>query len=154
MTWTLHDPAQTIAFGASLGALLAPGDVVILEGGLGAGKTTLTKGIACGLGVGDTITSPTFVLAHVHQGERARLVHVDAYRLGSQLEFDDLDLDADLAESVVIVEWGQGLCEGLSDDPLLVRITPDDRDECRSVALTGASPRWHALIASLREAVP
>ena len=103
-------------------ALLRAGDLVVLTGGLGAGKTTLTQGIAEGLGVRGPITSPTFVIARVHPSlvGGPALVHVDAYRLGGFAELDDLDLDTSLEESVTVVEWGHGLAEDLSDDRLEV----------------------------------
>src|SRR6185437_15885969 len=119
------------ALGRSLAQLLRPGDLVILSGGLGAGKTTLTQGIGAGLGIRGPVTSPTFVIARVHPplpgkaggprgaaGFRPALVHADAYRLGSALELDDLDLDTDTAASVTVVEWGEGLAEGLAADRL------------------------------------
>src|SRR5579863_3784126 len=121
---TVATAAQMRALGRSLAAVLRAGDLVILSGGLGAGKTTLTQGIGDGLGVCGPITSPTFVIARVHPpvaasgapsgGPRPSLVHADAYRLGGVLELDDLDLDTDLASSVTVVEWGEGLAEGLS----------------------------------------
>jgi tRNA threonylcarbamoyladenosine biosynthesis protein TsaE len=122
--------------GRRLASVLTAGDLVILSGGLGAGKTTLTQGIGDGLGVRGPITSPTFVIARVHPplaaqagrnaaaGPRPALVHADAYRLGSVLELDDLDLDTDTASSVTVVEWGEGLAEGLSADRLEITITP------------------------------
>ena len=90
--------------------MLRRGDLVLLTGGLGAGKTTLAQGIGAGLRVRGPVTSPTFVIARVHPslGDGPDLVHVDAYRLGTALELDDLDLDADLDHSVVVVEWGHG----------------------------------------------
>jgi tRNA threonylcarbamoyladenosine biosynthesis protein TsaE len=114
--------------GRSLGGVLRAGDLVILSGGLGAGKTTLTQGIGAGLGVRGPVTSPTFVIARVHPslggGRGPALVHVDAYRLGSMLELDDLDLDTDTASSVTVVEWGEGLAEGLAADRLEITIEP------------------------------
>lgn len=118
----LPTPADTRALGAALGELLEPGDLIVLSGPLGAGKTVFTQGIGAGLGVPDRVVSPTFVLARVHRRGRIPLVHVDAYRLGSVAEVDDLDLDADLADSVTVVEWGGGLVERLSDAHLLVRL--------------------------------
>ena len=120
--------------GRRLASVLTAGDLVILGGGLGAGKTTLTKGIGDGLGVRGPITSPTFVIARVHPplgstaatgALRPALVHADAYRLGSVLELDDLDLDTDAAASVTVVEWGGGLAEGLATDRLEITITPE-----------------------------
>jgi len=125
--------AEMRALGRRLAALLRAGDLVILSGGLGAGKTTLTQGIGEGLGVRGPVTSPTFVIARVHPplvaagGPAApapALVHADAYRLGSSLELDDLDLDADTATSVTVVEWGEGLAEGLATDRLEIAIAP------------------------------
>ncbi|WP_179816280.1 tRNA (adenosine(37)-N6)-threonylcarbamoyltransferase complex ATPase subunit type 1 TsaE [Allostreptomyces psammosilenae] len=111
--------------GRRLAALLRPGDLVLLSGELGAGKTTLTRGIGVGLGVRGAVTSPTFVIARVHPSEVGgpALVHVDAYRLGGGLEeMEDLDLDVSLPDSVVVVEWGEGKVEELSEDRLHVVI--------------------------------
>ena len=137
--WATAD--ETRAFGHRLGALLNGGDVLVLTGDLGAGKTTLTQGIAEGLGVRGPITSPTFVIARVHPSlvGGPLLVHVDAYRLGSALELDDLDLDADLDASVTVVEWGAGLAEQLSDTRLELTITGDD---VRTARLVGVGDRW------------
>lgn len=101
--------------GRRIGARLAAGDLLILTGPLGAGKTTFTRGLADGLGVRGPVQSPTFVIARTHPSlvGRAPLVHVDAYRLGSEAELDDLDLD--LARSVVVVEWGRGMAEELAE---------------------------------------
>ena len=135
--------------GRRLASAAAAGDLVILSGGLGAGKTTLTKGIGDGLRVRGPITSPTFVIARVHpplgrapDGPGPSLVHADAYRLGGVLELDDLDLDTDLASSVTVVEWGEGLAEGLADDRLEISIEPDPDGETRTVRLRGHGARW------------
>ena len=138
--------------GERLSRLLRAGDLVVLAGGLGAGKTTLTQGIGRGLGVRGDITSPTFVIARVHPSivDGPPLVHVDAYRLGSLAEVDDLDLDASLEESVTVVEWGEDKVEDLSEDRLLVTLerpvggTPslDDLDEPRTVSARGVGARW------------
>ena len=134
---TVATAAQMRALGRSLATVLRAGDLVLLSGGLGAGKTTLTKGIGDGLGVRGPITSPTFVIARVHPpvgstavtGDlRPALVHADAYRLGSVLELDDLDLDTDTAASVTVVEWGGGLAEGLATDRLEITLTPVKAD--------------------------
>ncbi|MEV0592077.1 tRNA (adenosine(37)-N6)-threonylcarbamoyltransferase complex ATPase subunit type 1 TsaE [Nonomuraea cavernae] len=132
------------SYGARLAARLRPGDLVVLSGPLGAGKTTLVQGIAEGLKVRGPITSPTFVIARVHPSLRQGppLVHVDAYRLGGDLEVDDLDLDASLEDSVTVVEWGEGLVEGLSDDRLEIHIDRETGDEARTVTLRGIGPRW------------
>lgn len=112
------------AVGAALARVLRAGDLVVLSGDLGAGKTTLTRGLGAALGVRGEVTSPTFVLARVHPSLAAgpSLVHVDAYRLGSLVEVDDLDLDASLADSVTVVEWGEGRVEALAEDRLEIRL--------------------------------
>ena len=133
--------------GRELAARLRAGDLVILTGPLGAGKTTLVQGIGEGLGVRGPVTSPTFVIARVHPalaGSGPRLVHADAYRLGSVGEVDDLDLDADMASAVTVVEWGGGLAEGLAADRLEVCIQPDPDSEIRTVRLIGHGERWNA----------
>lgn len=129
------------ALGRRLAPVLAPGDLVLLTGGLGAGKTTLAQGVGAGLGVRGPVLSPTFVIARVHRGGRVPLVHVDAYRLGSVAELDDLDLDASLHEAVTLVEWGGGLAERLATDRLEVRIEPA-ADDVRSVTITAYGDRW------------
>ncbi|KRV47169.1 tRNA threonylcarbamoyladenosine biosynthesis protein TsaE [Wenjunlia vitaminophila] len=142
--------------GRRLAAALRPGDLVLLTGALGAGKTTLTRGVGEGLGVRGAVTSPTFVIARVHPSTVGGppLVHVDAYRLGGGLdEMEDLDLDVSLPESVVVVEWGEGRVEELSQDYLQVVIerttggagteAPDaEPDEDRAVTLRGVGARW------------
>lgn len=134
------------ALGGQLATLLRPGDLVLLHGDLGAGKTTLTQGIAGGLAVRGAVTSPTFVIARVHPGQLP-LVHVDAYRVGSGLEVDDLDLDASLEESVTVVEWGEGLVEDLASDRLEVRIerSAASEDERRVVVVEAFGPRWRGV---------
>lgn len=117
------------ALGRRLAQQLRPGDLVVLNGPLGAGKTTLVQGIGEGLDVRGPITSPTFVIARVHPplrrspGPHPALVHADAYRLGGAAEVDDLDLDADTDTAVTVVEWGGGLVEGLTDDRLEITIS-------------------------------
>ena len=134
-------PDEMRALGASLGEIAKPGDLLVLTGPLGAGKTVLAQGIARGLGVGERVTSPTFVIAHVHRDGRLPFVHVDAYRLSSVAEVDDLDLDASLADSVTAVEWGSGLVEGLADAWLEVRIERGETDE-REVTLHPNGGDW------------
>lgn len=144
------------ALGRELASLLRPGDLVVLSGPLGAGKTTLTRGIGEGLDVRGPVTSPTFVLARTHPSLSggAPLVHVDAYRLSSALELDDLDID--FARSVVVVEWGAGMLDGVAESWLEVVIErptgadesehpsddTEEADEPRTVTLTGFGPRW------------
>ncbi|TMR07201.1 tRNA (adenosine(37)-N6)-threonylcarbamoyltransferase complex ATPase subunit type 1 TsaE [Actinomadura soli] len=134
--------------GVRLAGLLRPGDLLVMTGHLGAGKTTLTQGIGEGLKVRGPITSPTFVIARVHPSLAGGppLVHVDAYRLGGFAELDDLDLDASVEESVTIVEWGEGLAEGLADDRLeLIISRGNGPGEEREVRITGIGPRWSDL---------
>jgi tRNA threonylcarbamoyladenosine biosynthesis protein TsaE len=137
----LPEPADTEALGERLATGLRAGDLVVLSGPLGAGKTALVRGLARGLGVAGPVTSPTFVIAREHRplpgGTGVPLVHVDAYRLATldtapavdvAAELDDLDLDTDLAGAVVAVEWGEGVVERLAARHLLVRLDrrPDD----------------------------
>jgi tRNA threonylcarbamoyladenosine biosynthesis protein TsaE len=138
--------------GRSLAGQLAAGDLIVLSGELGAGKTTFTQGLGSGLGVRGEITSPTFVIARVHPSlvGGPDLVHVDAYRLGGLDELDDLDLDTSLDDAVTVVEWGEGLAEGLSESRLEIEIVrsesvPEDGLDPRRVELTPVGPRWHAL---------
>ncbi|MBF4614271.1 tRNA (adenosine(37)-N6)-threonylcarbamoyltransferase complex ATPase subunit type 1 TsaE [Curtobacterium sp. VKM Ac-1376] len=141
--------------GARLAAVLRAGDLVVLTGPLGAGKTTLTRGLGAALGARGQVSSPTFVLARTHPTTAGPdLVHVDAYRLSDPVELDDLDLDWDAA--IVVVEWGRGMVDGISDSVLDVEITratgaddvrvdhdPDDvPDEPRRVLVTATGPRW------------
>lgn len=112
--------------GARLAAVCRAGDVVVLAGPLGAGKTTFTQGMATGLGVEEPVTSPTFVIARVHRAaDGPDLVHVDAYRIGGLAELDDLDLDTSVSDSVTVVEWGEGMAERLGDEVITVRIARD-----------------------------
>lgn len=145
---SVNSPEQMGELGRRLAKLLRPGDLVMLTGELGAGKTTLTRGLGEGLGVRGAVTSPTFVIARVHPplGDGPALVHVDAYRLGGGLdEMQDLDLDVSLPESVIVVEWGDGKVEELSEDRLHVvidRAVGDTTDDGREVTLTGLGERW------------
>jgi tRNA threonylcarbamoyladenosine biosynthesis protein TsaE len=148
---------DTRALGVALAEILRAGDLVVLSGPLGAGKTALAQGIGAGLGVRGDVTSPTFVIARVHppdpaRGGRVPLVHVDAYRLGAvpdpRAEVDDLDLDASVDESVTIVEWGEGLVEQLVDAYLEVRIDRHD-DESRVVDLVPHSGDWAARLSTI-----
>lgn len=148
MTIDLPDAESTRALGERLATLLNAGDLVVLVGDLGAGKTTLTQGIGARLGVRGQVSSPTFIIARSHPplGEGPGLVHVDAYRLGSLDEVDALDLDSTLEDSVTVVEWGEGLVEQLSDDWLEVCLERprggDGSAEGRVAHLTGHGPRW------------
>ena len=147
-TATLPTAEDTIALGAALGADLRAGDVVVLSGPLGAGKTMLTKGIARGMDVEGPVTSPTYVLARVHPPRRAgapTLVHVDIYRLldhGGDLlaELDSLDLDTDLDDAVVVVEWGEGIAERLSESHLDIRLERSADSDARTAMWTWSRP--------------
>ncbi|MBK3578746.1 MULTISPECIES: tRNA (adenosine(37)-N6)-threonylcarbamoyltransferase complex ATPase subunit type 1 TsaE [unclassified Streptomyces] len=145
---TVNSPEQMRELGRRLAKLLRAGDLVMLTGELGAGKTTLTRGLGEGLGVRGAVTSPTFVIARVHPslGEGPPLVHVDAYRLSGGLDdMEDLDLDVSLPESVIVVEWGEGKVEELTDDRLSLvihRAVGDTVDEVRHVTVTGLGARW------------
>ena len=138
--------ASMHALGRRLANLLQPGDLVLAIGELGAGKTALTQGIGAGLDVVGAVISPTFVLSRVHHSRSGgpTLVHVDAYRLADLAEVEDLDLDASLADSVTVVEWGEGKAEQLSDarlDVMIERLSDPD-DDTRTVTLTGVGARW------------
>ncbi len=146
---------QMRSLGERLAGLLEAGDLVLLSGPLGAGKTTLAQGIGAGLGVRGPVTSPTFVIARVHPSLHGGpdLVHADAYRLGSRAEVDDLDLDADTERAVTVVEWGDGLVEDLTASMLAVTIERPsgeagsaeagaDQHEPREVRIGGRGARW------------
>lgn len=132
--------------GRRLATLLRPGDLVLASGDLGAGKTTLTQGIGEGLGVEGPVVSPTFVISHIHRatGAGPDLVHVDAYRLHSWAEVEDLDLDATMPTSVTLIEWGETIAENLSEDRLELAIvrSVDPEDETRTVEMVGVGRRW------------
>ncbi|MER5935625.1 tRNA (adenosine(37)-N6)-threonylcarbamoyltransferase complex ATPase subunit type 1 TsaE [Streptomyces sp. NPDC002054] len=152
VTVTIDSPERMQDLGRRIASVLRPGDLVLLTGELGAGKTTLTRGLGEGLGVRGAVTSPTFVIARVHPSlvGGPALVHVDAYRLGGGLdEMEDLDLDVSLPESVVVVEWGDGKVEDLSEDRLHVVIAravghEEVLDDVREVSLRGVGARWGA----------
>jgi len=140
----LPDRAATLRYGRALAGLLRAGDLLILDGPLGAGKTTLVQGIGAGLGVTDPITSPTFVIARVHRDGRVPLLHADAYRLSGIDELDDLDLDMDLEDAVTAIEWGEGIAEHLADEYLLVSIDRESADagDGRTVTLHPHGGDW------------
>ncbi|MGV8909432.1 MAG: tRNA (adenosine(37)-N6)-threonylcarbamoyltransferase complex ATPase subunit type 1 TsaE [Propionicimonas sp.] len=144
---------DTTELGRRLAGVVRPGDVIIASGDLGAGKTTFAQGLGAGLGVAGPIISPTFVLSRVHPSTVGGpgLVHVDAYRLGSFAELDDLDLDVSLDDSVTLVEWGAGIAEGLAEEylELDIRRGLDPEDETRWIFLTPIGDRWTASRAEL-----
>ncbi len=148
----IRDADEMHALGIRLAKEFRAGDLVTLIGPLGAGKTTLTRGIGEGLRAIGNVTSPTFVIARTHKREDSSvpMVHVDAYRLGSADELYDLDID--YANSIVLVEWGKGMLDGVSDDWLEIEIaresfvndenSGDEDDETREVCITGYGERW------------
>ena len=156
----LLDPEATRGYGRALAKVLRRGDLVVLTGALGAGKTTLAQGIGEGLGVRGQVASPTFIIAREHPslGDGPALVHVDAYRLRSLDELEALDLDAGLEDSVTVVEWGEDLVEVLSEDRLLVVIqrphggldvtasVVDAEVGVRRVTVTAHGPRWAGVV--------
>ena len=148
MSWVLLDRAVETSdekheIGIALAGVLRAGDIAVLTGPLGAGKTTLSRGIGEGLRAIGTVSSPTFVIARTHKTEAGpSLVHVDAYRLGSPAELDDLDID--FANSVTLIEWGRGFTDGLSDDWLDIEIERDHTgaSETRHIRILGEGERW------------
>jgi tRNA threonylcarbamoyladenosine biosynthesis protein TsaE len=155
---TIDDPGQMTLLAEEVATWLMAGDVVLLTGELGAGKTTFTRGLGAALGVRGAVTSPTFVLARTHprlDSSQPPLVHVDAYRLSTAMELDDLDIDFE--RSIVVIEWGAGLVEELTDSWLAITIDrprgetgeqdaggDDDLEpiEPRKVTIDGVGPRW------------
>ena len=133
--------------GARLATVLQQGDVIVASGELGAGKTTLAQGLGHALDSAGPIISPTFVLSRVHRSHTGKpdLVHVDAYRLTSAAELDDLDLDAHTADAITLIEWGRGLAERLAQDRLEIDIrpAPNGDHDARMVLIRGVGRRWH-----------
>lgn len=140
----IQDSDAMYQLGLDLAKVLAAGDLLVLTGPLGAGKTTLSRGIGEGLGVVGTVSSPTFVIARTHKRANggAELVHVDAYRLGSPQELDDLDID--FANSITLIEWGRGFTDGIAESWLDIEIERDHtgESEVRNVTVLGEGARW------------
>lgn len=146
----LPTAADTRALGNRLAGVLRAGDLLVLDGPLGAGKTVLVQGIGAGLGVQGNVVSPTFVIARVHRGP-VPLVHVDAYRLDSLAEVDDLDLDVSVSDAVIVVEWGRGKVEQLADAHLLIRLDrPEGDSDIRTATLIPRGGDWTERIARIR----
>lgn len=144
MEFQIQDPDQMHELGLAIAKVLKAGDLLLLNGPLGAGKTTLTRGIGEGLGAHGTVQSPTFVLARTHRTDMGpKLVHVDAYRLNSALELDDLDID--FANSIVVVEWARDYIDGIAQHWLQVDINREAEDESRLVTTTGFGDRWQGV---------
>ena len=161
------DADQTRDLGADLGRLLRAGDLVMLSGGLGAGKTTLTQGIGVGMGVRGRVASPTFIVARVHPSLRGGpdLIHADAYRITDLGDLETLDLDSSLDEAVTVVEWGEGKTEAMSPERLVIDVRraeggqacrdghvidlEDMDDGMRSIVLHAHGSRWNGILDGL-----
>ena len=144
LTVELPTAADTHGLGKRLAGLLRAGDLLVLDGPLGAGKTVLVQGLGAGLGVRAPVTSPTFVLARTYPGGRLPLVHVDAYRIGGALELDDLDLDTDVVDSVTAVEWGSGVAERLAEGHLSITLSRSTDGDTRTATLRPEGPDWRS----------
>jgi len=148
VTIVLETAEATRDLGRRLAGELQAGDLVLVVGELGAGKTTFAQGVGEGLGVEGTVASPTFIIARVHRAAQGRpaLVHADAYRLTSLAELDDLDLDESIQDSVTLVEWGEGIAEVLNDSYLTVTLDRGRGGEtggvARTATITATCPRW------------
>jgi tRNA threonylcarbamoyladenosine biosynthesis protein TsaE len=144
MEFRIQDPDHMHLLGLAISKVLRAGDLLLLNGPLGAGKTTLTRGIGEGLGAQGTVQSPTFVLARTHRtAVGPKLVHVDAYRLNSAVELDDLDID--FANSIVVVEWARDYIDGIAENWLQVDINRESEDESRLVKISGVGQRWEGV---------
>ena len=144
MEFRIQDPDHMHLLGLAIAKVLRAGDLLMLNGPLGAGKTTLTRGIGEGLGAQGTVQSPTFVLARTHRtAVGPKLVHVDAYRLNSAVELDDLDID--FANSIVVVEWARDYIDGIAENWLQVDINRESEDESRLVKISGVGQRWEGV---------
>jgi tRNA threonylcarbamoyladenosine biosynthesis protein TsaE len=148
-----HSPEQTRRVGMRLGALLQPGDLVCLQGELGAGKTTLVQGAARGWGSLDAVSSPTFVLVNVYRRpEGSELFHMDAYRLDSAVEAEELDLDGMLARGALLVEWPERVQSALPGESLWASLDAPE-EEMREMRFKARGPRYEALLSALRRDV-
>lgn len=150
LTVVSDSPARTRALGAALATVLRPGDLVLLAGDLGAGKTCLVQGAAAALGVTARVTSPTFIVARTYAGD-VPVCHVDAYRLSSLAEMEDLDLD--LPQAVTFVEWGGAVQDALPTEHLIVTIVAGDDGDTREITIVTHGEMWGARTQDLRDAV-
>lgn len=134
------------ALGRALGGRLKHGDILLLNGTLGAGKTSLVQGIGEALGI-HGITSPTFVISRIHPGN-IPLIHVDAYRLVGEpwALFDDLDLESQIADSITVIEWGDGFVERIADEFLEIQLSFGESDDQRELTLVAHGPRWQGFL--------
>jgi tRNA threonylcarbamoyladenosine biosynthesis protein TsaE len=153
MDFFSRSPEQTRRLGMRLGSALQAGDVICLQGDLGAGKTTFVQGLALGWGSLDPVSSPTFILVNVYRrGDDARLFHMDAYRLDSMPEAEELDLDAMLAEGALIVEWPERIKNLIPGEHLWIQFEHVDEEE-REMKFRAAGERYTDLVHRLRDAV-
>jgi len=144
MEITLTTSDEMEAFGEALAGKLQAGDLLLLAGPLGAGKTTLTRGIGAGLQAEGTVQSPTFVIARTHRTARGpKLTHVDAYRLSSAVELDDLDIDFENA--IVVIEWARDFLDGYAEDYLEIEIDRSNEDEVRKLTIHPHGKRWEGV---------
>ena len=147
MSFACPRPGDTADLGARLAALLRPGDVIVLSGPLGAGKTLFTSGVAAGLGVEEPVTSPSFILSREYASGFLPLIHADIYRLTTRNEFDDLDLLSEASEGALVIEWGDVVEPILPADHLRVKFDVDD-DEVRTIQLIPFGS-WHSRLGAL-----
>lgn len=137
MTIITHSPEETIALGERIGALLRGGEVIAYRGGLGAGKTTITRGISLGMGLGDEVTSPTFALVNEYTGGRLNLYHFDMYRITSAEDLETAGFYDFMNErSVIAAEWSENIADELPDDTIYIDIARID-DDTREITITG-----------------
>lgn len=150
-----HGEADTAKTAVALAAHLRAGDMVLLDGALGAGKTSFVKAVAKALGTTDTVTSPTFGIAHFYETTRGRLIHVDTYRLESLAEFRDLGLDEYLPDSIGLIEWGEAVSKDFRNALRVgIETVPGGADDERTLTLRSDNPRWAEVITAVRDGMP
>ena len=152
MDFFSRSPEQTRRIGMRLGEALQAGDVICLQGDLGAGKTTFVQGVALGWGSSDSVSSPTFIIVNVYRrGDEARLFHMDAYRLDSTLEAEELDLDSMLAQGPLLIEWPERIDGLVPDERLWVKLEHIDEEE-REMKFKASGKRYDDLLEIIRHA--